>query len=92
MTTYTVNMTKRAEYQSRFGYGGEKIREQLDKAVLDEVGGTELVSYAGDNLDASIDAWNKAAAQWHLDNPGGEPYPVAYPTLRSVGLYFFYAT
>lgn len=85
MTSYTVNMTKRAEYQSRFGYGGEKIRDQLDKAVLDEIGGTELVEHAEDNLDAAIDDWKKAAAKWHEDHPG-EKYPVPYPTLRSVGI------
>lgn len=85
MTTYTVNMVKRAEYQQRFGPGGEVLRDLSDKAILSEVGGDKLVSYAEGHLDDAIEGWNKAAAAWAKNNPG-DKYDVPYPTLRTVGL------
>lgn len=85
MTTYTVNMVKRAEYQQRFGPGGEVLRDLSDKAILLEVGGDKLVSYAESHLDDAVESWNKAAAAWAKNNPN-EKYDVAYPTLRTVGL------
>lgn len=44
MTTYTRNMVKRAEYQSRFGYGGEKISSGADWAKIHEIGGEDMTS------------------------------------------------
>lgn len=85
MTTYTVNMVKRAEYQQRFGPGGEVLRDLSDKAILLEVGGDKLVSYAEGHLDDAVESWNKAAAAWAKNNPN-EKYDVTYPTLRTVGL------
>lgn len=85
MTTYTVNMVKRAEYQQRFGPGGEVLRDLSDKAILLEVGGDKLVSYAEGHLDDAVESWNKAAAAWAKNNPN-EKYDVPYPTLRTVGL------
>lgn len=87
MTTYTVNMVKRAEYQDRLGPGGEVLRDISDKAILFEMGGKKdgLVRDAERELPAAIESWSKAAAKWHEDNPGGEKYPEPYPTLRSVG-------
>ena len=87
MTTYTVNMVKRAEYQDRLGPGGEVLRDLNDKAILFEMGGKKdkLVKDAESALPAAIESWNKAAAKWHEANPGGEKFPDPYPTLRSVG-------
>ena len=87
MTTYTVNMVKRAEYQDRLGPGGEVLRDINDKAILFEMAGKKdgLVRDAERELPAAIESWSKAAAKWHEDNPGGEKYPEPYPTLRSVG-------
>lgn len=87
MTTYTVNMVKRAEYQDRLGPGGERLRDLSDKAILFEMGGKKdkLVRDAERELPAAIESWGKAAAAWHEANPGGESFPEPYPTLRSVG-------
>jgi len=87
MTTYTVNMVKRAEYQDRLGPGGEVLRDLNDKAILFEMGGKKdkLVRDAERELPAAIESWSKAAAAWHEANPGGEAFPEPYPTLRSVG-------
>lgn len=87
MTTYTVNMVKRAEYQDRLGPGGERLRDINDKAILFEMAGKKdgLVRDAERELPAAIESWGKAAAAWHEANPGGEKFPEPYPTLRSVG-------
>ena len=87
MTTYTVNMVKRAEYQDRLGPGGEVLRDLNDKAILFEMAGKKdkLVKDAESALPAAIESWSKAAAKWHEANPGGEKFPDPYPTLRSVG-------
>lgn len=85
MTNYTRTMVKRAEYQKRFGYGGEVIGEAMDTAFLREVGGHELVKQAQRSLPVAIKAWKKAAQEWHADN-GDTPYPEPYPTLRMVGI------
>lgn len=87
MTTYTVNMVKRAEYQDRLGPGGEVLRDINDKAILFELAGKKdkLVKDAERELPAAIESWNKAAAAWHEANLGGEKFPDPYPTLRSVG-------
>lgn len=84
VTTYTRNMVKRAEYQKRFGYGGEVIGDAMDTAFLREMGGNDLVDTAKRVLPMAIKAWKKAAATWHKDNPG-VPYPEPFPTLRMVG-------
>lgn len=85
MTNYTRTMVKRAEYQKRFGYGGEVIADAMDTATLRELGGQKLVEQAKAALEPAIKAWKKAAQEWHADN-GDTPYPEPYPTLRMVGI------
>jgi hypothetical protein len=84
-TTYARSMVKRAEYQKRFGYGGELIGNAVDTAFLREVGGNELVEESRASLVDAIKTWKKEAAAWHKDNQG-VPYPHPYPTLRMVGI------
>lgn len=84
-TTYARSMVKRAEYQKRFGYGGELIGEAVDTALLRELGGNELVKESRLALGWAIKEWKKEAAGWYKDNPG-VPYPEPYPTLRMVGI------
>jgi len=84
MSTYTRNMVKRGEYQKRFGYGGEKIRNLSDRALLREMGGKELVAWAIDAMPQAIKQWKEAKAEFLKNNPDGE-FPDPYPTLRLVG-------
>lgn len=76
LTTYTRSIVKRAEYQKRFGNGGEKIQEASDKGFLHEMGGEDLVKRTVEALAKAHEAWVKAGGK-----KSGEPYP----TLRSVG-------
>jgi hypothetical protein len=84
VTSYTRTMVKRAEYQKRFGYGGEVIADAMDTAFLREMGGQALVDKAKAGLEPAIKAWKKAKGAWMKDNPG-VPFPEPYPTLRMVG-------
>lgn len=85
VTNYTRTMVSRAEYQKRFGYGGEVIGEAMDTAFLREMGGQALVDKARAELDGEVKRWKKEARAWHKDNPG-VPFPEPYPTLRLVGV------
>lgn len=85
VTNYTRTVASRAEYQKRFGYGGEVIGDAMDTAMLREMGGQELVDRAAASLDGEIRRWKKDARAWHKDNPG-VPYAEPYPTLRLVGI------
>ena len=85
VTNYTRTMVARAEYQKRFGYGGEVIAKAMDTSFLREIGGQELVDKAEASLPEEIKTWKKLASEWHKDNPG-VPYPEPYPTLRLVGV------
>lgn len=82
VTTYAHSVVKRAEYQSRFGYGGDVIKELSHKAVLHELGGDELIDKAEKVLPLRITAWKKAQAEAHAK---GIKRDVPFPTLRSVG-------
>jgi len=85
VTNYTRTMVSRAEYQKRFGYGGEVLGEAMDTSFLREMGGQELVDSARSELDVEIKRWKKDARAWHKDNPG-VPFTEPYPTLRLVGV------
>lgn len=85
MSTYTRNMVKRAEYQKRFGYGGERLRDKADEAVLYEMGGKELVIWAHDAYPNALEAWKKALAKHMEDGGEFEDFGEPKPTLRSVG-------
>lgn len=85
VTNYTRTMVSRAEYQKRFGYGGEVIGEAMDTAFLREMGGQALVDKARAELDGEIKRWKKEARAWHKENPG-VPFAEPYPTLRLVGV------
>ncbi|MDR2188667.1 MAG: DUF4326 domain-containing protein [Azonexus sp.] len=75
MSVYTRSIVKRAEYQSRFGPGGEIVNEMAAKALLRELGGEGLVNRAESRLEAAREAW----AKMDPDERG------SFPTLRSVG-------
>ena len=83
MTSYVSSMVKRAEYTKALGHGSEKLRTGVDKAILYEMGGDELVKNAERRLPIAIRAWGRAKA---AALKAGEEFTVPYPTLRSVGL------
>jgi len=83
LSAYTRNMVRRAEYQKRFGYGGEKLREMVDKAVLQEMGGADLIKQAEDATPDEIRAWKARKAEALT---AGDEFTEPYPTLRSVGI------
>lgn len=90
LSTYTNSMVKRAEAQARFGNGGERVQEQMDRGLLYEMGGNDLVEKAEAKLPGAIDGWKTRAAQYYEDYSGKEvPTPFSqiepFPTLRSVG-------
>lgn len=82
LSSYVSSMVKRAEYTDRFGRGGEVLRTAADEAVLEEIGGSQLVNEATAKLPAAIAEWR--------DNLGrGVKAP--QPTLRGVGEVIFAA-
>ena len=80
LSSYVSSMVKRAEYTDRFGRGGEVLRTAADEAVLEEIGGSQLVSDAHTKLAA-------ATAEWR-DNLG-QGIKAPQPTLRGVGEVIF---
>ena len=80
MSTYLVGMSKRAEYSHLFGPDGGWIRKRVDRAVLFELGGKELVAEAQAALPEALRKWSKEDPETR--GPA--------PTARSVGqgLYF----
>lgn len=81
-SSYIAGMTKRGEYTIRFGHGGEVIRDQTDMAMLQEMGGDDLIRMAKARHPAEVKAWAKAKAEaQELGIEFNEPYP----TLRMVG-------
>ena len=76
MSSYVSTMVKRAEYTDRFGRGGEGLRTAADEAVLEEIGGDELVNEAHTKLPKAIEEWRDQLSR------GIE---AAMPTLRGVG-------
>lgn len=58
LSTYTRSMVKRAEYQKRFGYSGEQIRQAVDEAILHEIGGKSLVEEAKAQYGKELGSWD----------------------------------
>ena len=82
LSSYVSSMVKRAEYTDRFGRGGEVLRTAADEAVLEEIGGSQLVNEATAKLTAAIAEW-----RGNLENGIKAPQP----TLRGVGEVIFAA-
>lgn len=80
LSSYVSSMVKRAEYTDRFGRGGEVLRTAADEAVLEEIGGSQLVNEATAKLTAAIAEWRD-----NLENGINAPKP----TLRGVGEVIF---
>ncbi len=84
-SNYISSIVKRGEYTQAFGHGGEKIRNKADKALLQEMGGKDLVKRAEIGIEAEIKAW-AAARREAMKNK--EEFNEPFPTLRSVGIKF----
>lgn len=82
LSSYVSSMVKRAEYTDRFGRGGEVLRTAADEAVLEEIGGSQLVNEATAKLPEAI-------AEWRDNLERGIKAPK--PTLRGVGEVIFAA-
>lgn len=84
--SYTHNIVQRGEYQSRFGYGGEKLKETVDSALLHQMGGESLTTRAVVAMPEYERQWEerRAAAE-----AAGREFSEPYPTLRSVGTDLF---
>lgn len=82
MTSYISSMVKRAEYTKHFGPGGETLRDDFDRALLEEMGGEALIKRA----DAM---YKEELERWHVMRVSaiklGE-LPPRRPTLRDIGM------
>lgn len=92
LSGYTASMVKRAESQSRFGAGGHRVQDMMDKGLLYEMGGQSLVDATEDVIAKKVLSWNERAAAYYAqqgDKRGEERIPYSQvepmPTLRSVG-------
>jgi len=83
MTSYISSMVKRAEYTKHFGPGGETLRDDFDRAVVEELGGDKL-------LAETNKVFAKALAEYENERmdavAAGEPFRQKRPSLRAVGI------
>lgn len=83
MTSYVSSMVKRAEYTKHFGPGGEYLREEFDRALLEEMGGEALIKRAEVEYADLVKLWEKRrAAAIKL----GKKFTTPKPTLRRAGV------
>lgn len=83
MTSYVSSMVKRAEYTKHFGPGGEYLREEFDRALLEEMGGEALIKRAEAEYADLVKLWEKRrAAAIKL----GNKFTTPKPTLRRAGV------
>lgn len=83
MTSYISSMVKRAEYTKHFGPGGEYLREEFDRALLEEMGGEALIKRAEVEYKGLVKLWEKRrAAAIKL----GKKFTTPKPTLRRAGV------
>ena len=85
LSSYTVQAVKRAEYTKRFGNDGEALRDQMDKALVFEMGGKKLVDQAGQELPAALKKWKGEYAKAIMSGVDKESLPEK-PTLRKLAL------
>ena len=83
MTSYISSMVKRAEYTKHFGPGGETLRDDFDRAVVEELGGDKL-------LTATNRAFATALADYENERlnsvAAGKPFKRKRPSLRDAGI------
>lgn len=85
LASYTVQAVKRAEYVKRFDNDGVKLRELMDQALIEELGGKKLVQRAEKLLPEKIKEWKKEYAKQAKAGVKHDDRP-SEPTLRSVAL------
>ena len=77
--SYTHNIIKRGEYQSRFGFAGEKLQELVDEAYGELLAGKELTAKAKKNLRYYQGQWKKRGQEGARTDL---PFTETMPTLR----------
>ena len=85
MSGYVSSMVKRAEHTRVFGNGAEKMKAKVDRAILREMGGSNLVLDAEEALPSTIKSWKSAKAAWVEAGNAAKDFEPPFPTLRSVG-------
>jgi hypothetical protein len=83
MTSYISSMVKRAEYTKHFGPGGETLRDDFDRAVIEEMGGDKLLAATNKAFATALVEYENARQDAVA---AGTPFRQKRPSLRGVGI------